>query len=407
MIKGLRPTLAEAGKIKIGELGPERPGRPGKQPWRPPVKLDHFRITGTTRDQNGDLKLDTALMDVLDKDDDGKIRRIPIVLHSDSVDEIFPTSYAFYAGKRIACRGDGESAVRWSYDAKGRREGGPTECSCTCSKLDVDSKEGKCKPSGTLHCSIVAAGLAIAGSVHKWRTTSWISVQRMFGSFEHIKCHVGALRGLPLWLVLSPVQVTPPGAPASTVYCCHLELRATDLAAAQNKMIELARMRQSLAGLSHDNGPRMLVAPPAGDDETPEEQEEIAQEFYPEEPEETAIEDGANDTAIPTKTQGVLAQINRNLEVESGFEPGPEPGPAEPEAPLLPPATETAQTARAPEETLSKADLMAEMDQAKDKTEMLEIGARVNKQGFNAMVKRELREHWIQKDAALEDRYTP
>src|SRR5262245_10037567 len=110
MIKGIQGRLAEGGKIKIGGLGPERQKQSGQGTWRPPVKLDHFLVTKTTRDDEGDLALDDALMEALAKDADGKVRAIPIVLHSDALDEVFPTSYALYAGRKLFCSGDGETA---------------------------------------------------------------------------------------------------------------------------------------------------------------------------------------------------------------------------------------------------------------------------------------------------------
>ena len=278
MIKGITPTLAEGGKIKIGGLGPEVTSRKGKK-FRPPLKFDHFIITGTSRDKNGDLNTDDNVMSAIKKDADGKVRAIPIVLHSDDIDEIFPTTYAMYAGKKLACRGDGETATVFQIGGKGKRTGNTETRNCTCDKLGIPYG---CKPHGTLHCSLALDGQALAGAVHKWRTTSIISIQRMIGSLQQIKETCGTLRGLPLWLKLEAIKVSPPDVASSTVYCCHVELRARDLLDVQAQAMLVSQRRNALAGPDGGSAYRALIEPPAGDQETDKEQAEVAQEFHAE-----------------------------------------------------------------------------------------------------------------------------
>lgn len=275
MIKGLTPQLSEAGKIKIGGRGAERKSKSGGS-YRMPVKFDHFVITKNYRDSKDDFVVDTALMDSLEKSHDGKVREIPIVLHSDDIDEIFPTAYVLYAGKKLACRGDGETAQRWQFDKKTKvRLDIVNQRPCTCDYLNADGKN-KCKPHGTLHCGIAVPGLAIAGAVYKWRTTSIISINKMIGSLQAILEAVGTLKGLPLTLVVEPVQVAPQGK-TITVYTCHVELRAVDLVAAQRDALEAAKVRNELCG--GRPAVKMLVQAP-GLDETDQEQAEIFEEFH-------------------------------------------------------------------------------------------------------------------------------
>lgn len=280
MIKGLQPALAEGGKIKIGGLGEVRQVRNSDRTYRIPLKLDHFLVTKTTRDAQGDLEVNEELMAALPKDDDGHCREIPIVLHSDVIDEVFPTTYALYSGRRLACRGDGEAATRWEIDKEGNRTGNTKQIQCPCSFLGA-TKGLICKPHGTLHCSIALPDMAVAGAVHKWRTTSLISIQRMIGSLQQIQATCGTVRGLPLTLRVEPVQVTPPGQKASTVYCCHVELRAANLIAAQRQALQLAQMRRAVAGVDDGKTYRALIAAPAMN-ESPEEEAEVAAEFHPE-----------------------------------------------------------------------------------------------------------------------------
>jgi hypothetical protein len=275
MIKDIRPSLAEGGKIKIGGLGEARPTRGGGT-FRMPQKYDHFVITKTTRTKAGDLEIDNALMAALPKDADGKCRAIPIVVHSDNIDEVFPTSYALYNGKKIVCRGDGEKATRQGVEQE-----------CPCDFLNAESGP-MCKPHGTLHCSIALPGQAVAGAVHMWRTTSIISIQRLIGSLQQILATCGTMRGLPLWLRLEAVQVTPKDK-ASTVYCCHIELRAADVMSVQRQAIEAMQLRKALVTGDIDAAYRALVRKPA-ENESPDEIADIDAEFHTvvEEPENPA-----------------------------------------------------------------------------------------------------------------------
>jgi hypothetical protein len=277
MIRNLIPRLAEAGKIKIGTHGPERKSAKGAA-FRPPVKLDHFLVTTTTRNEAGDLELDAGMMEAIGTDTDGKIRAIPIVLHSDNIDEVFPTSYALYSGKRCACRGDGETAIRRELDKDKRFTGAEKTRKCPCEYLNAESGP-KCKPNGKLFCSIAATGSAVAGAVHVWRTTSIISIQQMIGSLMQIKAITGTLRGIPLWLRVKPLVVEPAGSGPITVYVCHAELRAKDIAEVQRAALDAAKVRREL-GFEDDEYRRMIRLP--AHDESLDEQAEVAEEFYPE-----------------------------------------------------------------------------------------------------------------------------
>lgn len=287
MIKGLKPRLAEGGKIKIGKLGEERESEGGKK-YRLPQKLDHFVITTMARDENGDLINDNELMDALRMDlDTGEIdqeplRAIPIMLHSDDIDEVFPTSYALYRGKKRLCFGNGETGQRYGMDNKGNLSPEPIKISCPCELLE---KTKQCKAHGTLHCSILAPNHAVAGCVHRWRTTSVISIQRMWGSLLHIKQTFGVLRGLPLELRLNKEIVTPGGGKPRAVYVCHIALKATDIMAVQERALRMAEARRELAGNAPTDAHYLaLLQAPADEGEDLEEQSTTSQEYHPEEP---------------------------------------------------------------------------------------------------------------------------
>jgi Recombination directionality factor-like len=278
MIHGLTPQFTEAGKVKLGGLGDERTTNAGKT-WRMPVKYESFLLTKIYRDAKGDLLPDDDLMKAIKCDPDGKLRAIPIVLHSDEIDEVFPSQYARYAGKKLHCSGDGKVAVRWEItkDAKGKsvKTGESKQLACPCQFLEDRS----CKPHAILYCSIRVPGLAVAGAIHTLRTTSIITIQRVIGSLLQIKKAVGMLQGLPLWLVVQPVPTDN-----GTVYCAHIELRAADVMEAQKTALEAAKMRSNLLGEMADlnRAYRAMLTAPASEDESDEEQAAVAAEFHPE-----------------------------------------------------------------------------------------------------------------------------
>ena len=305
MIKGINPRLAEAGKIKIGGLGEKRTKRGGdpKNPadqYRLPVKFPHFVITTTQRNPDGDLIADDLLMSALARDEDDRLTEIPIYVHSDEIDDVFPTAYACYTGRALHCSGDGEQATRWRI-TDGRRAGESKAVACPCDyRTDPDVRTGEqrrlpiCRPHGTLHCSLAIPGLAVAGAVYRWRTTSIISIQRMIGSLQQILATCGGLRGLPLILRLTPVVVRG----STTVYCCHVELRAKDIQEAQQIALDAARMRQQIA--APQDSYHALIATPGSAAESEIEQAEVAQEFHseslPHDPETGVVEESGTDT---------------------------------------------------------------------------------------------------------------
>lgn len=271
-----RPVIATAGFIKIGGLGEERKGAKG--PWRAPIKLNHFIITKTVRGDDTNLIRDTERMQALKEagwaDPDGQLRELPIQLHSDNLDEVFPTNLAYYAGKSLLCRGDGHDAQRYSTDKEGNRTG-PITVGCPCEHSVLVNPKGKCKPNGSLHCSLRLPGLGSIGSLFRWRTTSQISISRMMGSLLQVQEMVGSLKAVPLVLVLEEVEL----AGKAPVYCCHLELRENSLIDLQKHLLAMTAQRNRVALTSSSAPVRLKVIQP-GDHEDDAEQAAIADEFY-------------------------------------------------------------------------------------------------------------------------------
>jgi len=280
--QGIEPRIAELGKIKIGWLGDERKSKSGGK-YRLPVKLDCFIITGNARDNSGRLIRDTGLMDSL-KEEYGErgpdkksgdptvvLRELPISLLADDPEEVITSQYVRYDGKRRLATCDGETVT--TYGAKET-----TTAPC-------DGKEHTrqgWKLHTTLRC-VIAHGDARFGGYYIFRTTSVITAQRLAGGLLHIQQLTGGvLSGLPMRLVVSPMQVSPDGQ-AITVYVVHIELRGADLQELQKQAATLAEYKtqhhERIAAAQSQY--RALLAAPGGPDEPDDEQADTQQEFHP------------------------------------------------------------------------------------------------------------------------------
>jgi len=276
-IKGLIPQLAERGKVKIGEKGEMKTSQGGKQ-FAQPKKLDHFVITTMQRDQAGRLMPDAELTKrYLEKQGETKLTEIPILLLYDDIDLNFLTRYSCYVGNRCWCSGDGEEASQLTGE-----NGKYAAVSCPCERQDplYQGKE-KCKTLGTLQ--VLLQGVDRVGGVWKFRTTSWNTVNAILSSLALIKTITGGpLAGIPLYMVLSPKTVTIPTTGQSmVVYVVSLEYRGPEEQLAQIGY-EIAKRRiehQIRMGTVETQARRLLVAP---HEETIQDQQETAEEFYPE-----------------------------------------------------------------------------------------------------------------------------
>lgn len=274
MIHGIKIRIPEVFKIKTGMKDENNPRRSGNKTWYPPKKLDHYHITHTRR-LGVNFEPAEALMRSFGDEcrtGDGKLVRLPIILHSDEIDENFPTEYACYSGAKRVCHGDGRRAQRRDRQGKVWLDTW-SEVKCTCPALTA----GRCKAKGRLHSSLLSPAAPLAGAQAILRTASEITVSEMLGSLLEVQHVVGGLAWVPLWLVLMPKQVEPDGRP-TTVYCSHVETIEHDVTALQRQILERRRARAELGGASETY--KALVAAHAS--ESDDEQAEINAEFYPE-----------------------------------------------------------------------------------------------------------------------------
>lgn len=238
MIKNLDKKLNEAGKIKIGQKGQEAKTSNDKV-MRLPEKLDHFVITTTEKDQDGDFIKDIDLMDAIKNAEgcilngDANITGIPIRLLYDSTELNFPTRMACYDRGILICTGDGEKAQKRLDDFKINHP-------CPCKKSEqAYTGNDKCKPNGKLTVVLDEAGLF--GQVHVFRTTSWNSVSGILGGLELIKAATGGkIAGLPLVLTLTTKNTAVPGSGANTKIFVVSVCYRGNMMDLQSKCIELA-----------------------------------------------------------------------------------------------------------------------------------------------------------------------
>ncbi len=208
-IKNFNYRLAEVGKIKIGTKGAERTsGKGGK--YRLPTKLEHFSVTTLERDKEGILIPDLQVMQQLGPEP----KEIDIMLLYDDVDLNFQTCYAYYAGKKCRCRGNGEKADRILNN-------GTTE-SVECNPETCPHYAKKtCKISGILSCVLLASNQV--GEVYKFRTHGYNSVSNIYSSLTFIRGLTnGVLASLKFKLTLSPKTVDIPSGGTSIIYMANI-----------------------------------------------------------------------------------------------------------------------------------------------------------------------------------------
>lgn len=339
--------LCELGKIKIGGKGEKRKAKDGSD-WYLPTKFDHFVITTMSRDGDSRFVNDDELMTSLAKDyadKDGKLRRLPVRFLSDDIDDIIQTSFVWYSGKKVAARSDGRTVVWFKDYTKGNvwhKE--PVEEPWDDKFLKLQVNGNACFKVHTILNCVIAAKEARWGGVYKFRTTSLISLRQLQSSILHLmQLTGGIIVGMPLQLVLRPMQVSPNGQ-ISTIYVVHVELRGPDLLELQKMALERAQykitFRNELREVQNQYK-ALLLAPgheeggSAGD---------VQEEFQPEAGQGEVADKRINTIGGPSHintvgdlskaiggTKETITPDGEVLNAEPSREPGDEPLPENPE----------------------------------------------------------------------------
>jgi DNA-directed RNA polymerase subunit RPC12/RpoP len=264
MIKGISPQLQEIGRIAVGEKG----GRSKSGKALLPTKLDHFIFTTLDKDDEDRYIRDVGMMEMFGDN----CTEIPIRLLYNDIELNFPTFYAKYARSGKKLRGDGEN---WTvYNADGTRE----EVSDPNNEHGfLDDKD--VKPHGIL--TVLVEGQNSVGGVFKFRTTSWNSINNILSSLALIKNMCGMLTYIPLKLVYRKKEVTPVGMGHKTwIPVVSVEFRGS----IEELQAQASEVQRLTTGVQREEMEQIeaAVRDHLDEDESADEQKDIAAEFNPE-----------------------------------------------------------------------------------------------------------------------------
>lgn len=280
MIKDIKPSLPEIGKIKIGIKGKIITTK-NKKEFQAPGRLDHFIITTLERGDDGNFIKDFEIH----KEIGEKPKSLDVRLLYDDPDLNFYTSYVCYVGKKRWCVGDGLSATRADISMP---------VTCPCKKL---APGGNCKPSGIL--SVILKQSPMVGGVWKLRTTSFNSIRNIMSSFALIsRVTGGVLAGIPLSLILQKKSTTIPNTDRpTTVHIIGIVYRGTISELAEHGQKIAVQMASNRARIEHIEGiARKNIANEIYTEN--ETDDDIVEEFYPEE---VMAESGETAIGMPEK----------------------------------------------------------------------------------------------------------
>jgi hypothetical protein len=200
----------------------------------------------------------------------GLPRRLGIYLPSDDLDTVFPTSLAWYRGRRRVCYGDGKTALRTEVTVAGDKVAvGPQREHAPCGATCLEFAERKCKPSA--HLNFVLDGQHVVGGFYQFRTSSWASIHAIEGGLQQVQAVAGTIRFVPLVFELVTQRVQPAnGAPAGKAQIARLyypgsyrqlvsEARGA-LAVVAPQRAEIRRLEATIAHATAEPGPAAEAA---------------------------------------------------------------------------------------------------------------------------------------------------
>lgn len=277
--------LAVSTKVAIG-MPPE-----GDRNY--PSKLDHFVFLRKKKTPKGvDWELDPGLM----KHYGNACKAFEIMLIDDDIDNVFPTSYAWWTAAERKCWGDGTLATRRT---PGRPSGEPwTPCGSQCPEL----ASGLCKPSGDLR--FVLADFPRLGSVCRIHTSSYRSIRQIHSALEEIQTFTGGrLAGIAARLAVRPEQISyfdrkEHRRKAATIWALSLEADGDDIGNLVAKLTGNAKLfveTRKLLGW----GDRMIEVVEEEEQRAPE----ITAEFYPATADPATTEESPDGNAAGTQTE--------------------------------------------------------------------------------------------------------
>jgi hypothetical protein len=202
-----------------------------------PTKLDHFVFLRKNRTAKGvEWEPDPELTKQYGSD----CREVRIMLIDDDIENIFPTSYAWWTEVERRCWGDGERATRRTPESRGGQPWKP--CGNGCPEL----VSGQCKPSGDLR--FMLADFPRLGSICRIHTSSYRSIRQIHSALQEIQSLTGGhLAGLTAKLVVRPEQTAyfdpkERRKKSTTIWALSLEVEGKDMRRLAANLTENARV---------------------------------------------------------------------------------------------------------------------------------------------------------------------
>jgi Recombination directionality factor-like len=255
--------LAVSAKVTIG--------MPPQGDRNYPSKLDHFVFLRKKKTAKGvEWEPDPDLMKHYGDD----CKAFEIMLIDDDINNVFPTSYAWWTATERKCSGDGSQATRRTSEHPTGEPWMP--CGGQCAEL----ASGLCKPSGDLR--FVLADFPRLGSICRIHTSSYRSIRQIHSALEEIQTFTGSrLAGITAKLVVRPEQAIyfdrkEERKKTTTIWALSLEVDGDDIRKLVANLTGNARLfAQTRKLLGWGEGAIEVV------EDEGEQAPEIASEFYP------------------------------------------------------------------------------------------------------------------------------
>ena len=213
-------------------------------------------------------------------------RELHIMLIDDDIENVFPSSYAWWTATERKCWGDGITATRLTAEKPG---GQPwTTCGSGCPEL----ASGQCKPGGDLR--FVLADFPRLGSVCRIHTCSYRSIRQIHSALQEIQTFTGGrLAGITAKLTVRPEEATyfdrkEKRKKTSSIWALSLEVEGDDMRKLIANLTENARLFAETRKLLGSGGKVFEVV-----EDEQEQAPEVATEFYPASANGTSAGEGA------------------------------------------------------------------------------------------------------------------
>jgi Recombination directionality factor-like len=268
-----------------------------------PTKLDHFVFLRKKKTPRGvEWEPDPELTEHYG----AECRELHIMLIDDDIENVFPSSYAWWTATERKCWGDGTSATRRTAE---KPAGEPwTPCGTGCPEL----ASGLCKPSGDLR--FVLADFPRLGSVCRIHTSSYRSIRQIHSALQEIQTFTGGrLAGITGKLVVRPEEITyfdrkEKRKKTTSVWVLSLEVEGEDMRKLIANLTENARLFAETRKLLGPAGKVLEVV-----EEEQEQAPEINGEFYPPANGSSASDGNGNGQTAATGADHVPGNGNKNV----------------------------------------------------------------------------------------------